>query len=227
LFFLPILIFILIIYFGLLAFLFLFLQIGVFAFEQIGIPPGIMFFLLFLTLIGSGINIPVKRYTTDITMTEKIVWYFGRSYRIPRAFNRNTAVIAVNIGGAVIPTLLSLFLLIRWPHLLLANVIAVVFVSILVHRMARPIRGIGIATPALLPPVLAALTALVLQVFFGPHTAPIIAYVSGTLGTLIGADLLNIRKISLLGAPVASIGGAGTFDGIFLTGLIAVILTSL
>jgi uncharacterized membrane protein len=29
-----------------------------------------------------------------------------------------------------------------------------------------------------------------------------------------------------LGAPVASIGGAGTFDGIFLTGVLAVLLTS-
>jgi uncharacterized membrane protein len=29
-----------------------------------------------------------------------------------------------------------------------------------------------------------------------------------------------------LGAPVASIGGAGTFDGIFLTGILAVLLAS-
>jgi hypothetical protein len=30
-----------------------------------------------------------------------------------------------------------------------------------------------------------------------------------------------------LGAPIASIGGAGTFDGIFLTGILAVLIASI
>jgi uncharacterized membrane protein len=47
------------------------------------------------------------------------------------------------------------------------------------------------------------------------------------LGTLIGADLLNLGKIQGLGAPVASIGGAGTFDGIFMTAVLAVLLASI
>jgi uncharacterized membrane protein len=47
------------------------------------------------------------------------------------------------------------------------------------------------------------------------------------LGTLIGADILNLPKVQGLAVPVASIGGAGTFDGIFLTGIIAVLLASL
>jgi uncharacterized membrane protein len=44
---------------------------------------------------------------------------------------------------------------------------------------------------------------------------------------LIGADLLNLGKVQGLGAPVASIGGAGTFDGIFLIGILAVLIASL
>jgi uncharacterized membrane protein len=51
--------------------------------------------------------------------------------------------------------------------------------------------------------------------------------VGGTMGTLIGADILNLDKISSLGAPVASIGGAGTFDGIFLTGILAVLVAGI
>ena len=54
-----------------------------------------------------------------------------------------------------------------------------------------------------------------------------LAYIAGGLGTLIGADLTNLDKVRGLGAPVASIGGAGTFDGIFLTGILAVLLASL
>ena len=57
-------------------------------------------------------------------------------------------------------------------------------------------------------------------------SAPL-AYIAGSLGTLIGADLTNLDKVRGLGAPIASIGGAGTFDGIFLTGILAVLLAGL
>jgi uncharacterized membrane protein len=55
------------------------------------------------------------------------------------------------------------------------------------------------------------------------YAAPL-AYVAGCMGTLLGADLLNLDKLTNLGASVASIGGAGTFDGVFLTGILAVLL---
>jgi len=54
-----------------------------------------------------------------------------------------------------------------------------------------------------------------------------VAYVGGTLGTLVGADLLNLGRLPELGAPVVSVGGAGTFDGIYLTGLVSVLLVLL
>ncbi len=54
-----------------------------------------------------------------------------------------------------------------------------------------------------------------------------LAYVSGSLGTLIGADPLNLDAVRRLGAPVASMGWAGTFDGIFLTGITAVLLAGI
>ena len=54
-----------------------------------------------------------------------------------------------------------------------------------------------------------------------------IAYVGGTFGTLIGADILNLPKIGQLQAPSVSIGGAGAFDGAYLTGLVSVLLVLL
>jgi Protein of unknown function (DUF1614) len=62
-----------------------------------------------------------------------------------------------------------------------------------------------------------------------PHPAAVagLAYAGGTLGTLLGADLVNLPKVRRLGAPVVSIGGAGTFDGVFITGIVAVLLASL
>jgi uncharacterized membrane protein len=114
----------------------------------------------------------------------------------------------------------------QFPDSLNYALVCIAFVAVLTNRVARPVKGLGIVTPALLPPLSAALAALLLvYAGGGPHDLIfLIAYVGGTLGTLIGADLLNLDKIRDLGAPVASIGGAGTFDGVFLSGLIAVLL---
>ncbi|HOE14855.1 MAG TPA: DUF1614 domain-containing protein [Candidatus Saccharicenans sp.] len=230
-FFLPVLLFFLIGYFILLGGFFFFLKLGVisFAFQRLGIPPDLVFTLLFLTLIGSGINIPVKKLHSGQVMESQVVDFYGWKFQVPVAAARETTVLAINVGGAIIPSLISLYLIFRWGGLFWELVIATAITTFLVNRVARPVKGLGIATPALFPPLVAALVAFLVSLISpdGLHTAPVIAYVSGTLGTLIGADLMNLKKIPELGAPVASIGGAGTFDGVFLTGIIAVVLTSI
>ncbi len=230
-FFLPVIFLFLVFYFFLLGGLFFFLKIGLIslAFQRLGLPPELVFTLLLLCLLGGGLNIPVKRIRSEGLLPEQVVEFYGWKFRIPSAGARNTTVLAVNVGGAVIPGLLSLFLIWRWASLIMLFIVATLVVTIMINRVARPVKGLGIATPALFPPLVAALVALLLSTFSpaGLQGAPVIAYVSGTLGTLIGADLLNLKKIAGLGAPVASIGGAGTFDGVFLTGIIAVVLTSI
>ncbi len=57
-----------------------------------------------------------------------------------------------------------------------------------------------------------------------PEWAPPIAFAAGVLGPLIGADLLHLDDIAQLGTGMASIGGAGTFDGVVLSGLVATLL---
>jgi uncharacterized membrane protein len=94
-------------------------------------------------------------------------------------------------------------------------------VSAVCYIMSRPVAGIGIGMPPLIAPFIAAIVAL----FVNHELAAPLAYICGTLGVLIGADILRMPDISRLGSPVASIGGAGTFDGIFLTGIVAVLLT--
>jgi len=130
------------------------------------------------------------------------------------------------------PLAISLYLLydsvvISGGYLVLGlALLGVAFVTVITKLVARPVPGLGIATPFFIPPLAALFAALILSLFAGgvPAAAVIIAYVSGTLGTLVGADLLNLHHIAELGAPMASIGGAGTFDGIFLTGIIAALL---
>ncbi len=124
--------------------------------------------------------------------------------------------------GALVPVLVSLYLMVK-NRLYGKSFVGVLLVAAIVHAMAYPVPGIGIAEPTIIPPVATAIVALLLD----RRSAPPLAYISGSVGTLIGADLLNLGKIRGLGAPVASIGGAGTFDGVFLTGIVAVLLAGI
>ena len=74
--------------------------------------------------------------------------------------------------------------------------------------------------PALLPPLVAAVPSLILV----PDFAPPVAFTADVLGPLIGADVLHLREFSRTATGVASIGGAGTFDGIVLSGMVATLL---
>jgi uncharacterized membrane protein len=218
----PFLLFFLFVFVFLLFFVFGLVQFGLFtwAFSRLGIPPEYLFSLLFLSILGSLINIPIRRLAIEEEPEEwDVVSFFGVRFRPPRWSRHREMVLAVNVGGAILPSCLSIYLFLHAenPVRMLLALAAVTFV---VYRIARPIPGVGIATPMFVPPVVAALAALLLN----PHWAPPTAYFAGTLGTLLGADILHLNKIKELKAPVASIGGAGTFDGIFLTGILAVLL---
>ena len=205
---------------------FLFLGATEIAFERIGFSSEAFLGILFLTFIGSMINIPVKRYTNVQNIVEvHEVNYYWRTFRIPQyAQKQVSTLVTVNLGGALVPVGVSLYLLAKHPETIIAALIGISVTSIVVHLIARKVRGVGIVTPAFIPPIVAAVASLLLWHGFD---AGVIAYVSGTMGALIGADLSNLRGITSLGAPVVSIGGAGTFDGVFLTGIIAVILVAI
>ncbi len=198
------------------------LRILRYAYMKLGIGPGAALFLLFGSLIGSYFNIPITILPGSIVKSGEVVDFYGMQYVIPYVAQSPGTVLAVNVGGAVIPTLMSTYLVIRY-NLWLKAAIAVAAIAFIIHSMATPVHGIGIAVPVFAPVVATAILAFILS---REYAAPL-AYVGGSMGTLIGADLLNLDKINGLGAPVASIGGAGTFDGIFLTGILAVLLAGI
>jgi uncharacterized membrane protein len=150
-----------------------------------------------------------------------VVSYFGMRFRVPRPERAQATILAINVGGALIPAALSVYLISQIDFGLSLPILLAV-VTVVVNRLARPVRGMGIGVPGLVPPLVAALGAYILCPM--ELRAPC-AYIASTMGILIGADLLNLGQIRQLGAPVASIGGAGTFDAIFLSGIIAVLLS--
>ncbi|MBI4498473.1 MAG: DUF1614 domain-containing protein [Chloroflexi bacterium] len=193
-----------------------FFQVAAISFERLGLTAeaGVLLFLASLT--GSVVNIPVSRRRIVVREARQVFLFRFLFYYPPQVQEQ---IIFVNLGGAVIPTLFSLYLLTRTP--LAPLVAATAIVTLAAYLLARPMPGVGIVMPAFLPPLVAAGVALLIA---RGDAAPV-AYVSGVLGTLIGADLLHLGEVRRMGAQAMSIGGAGVFDGIFLVGVIAVLLT--
>jgi uncharacterized membrane protein len=187
------------------------------AFRKLGFPPEYSVYFLFFSLLCSYINIPIKKVRSHVPVISDNASDVLRS-GLSASSLKMYSTIAFNIGGAVIPLIMSLFLFsMAKPVEVLSGIL---LVTIIIHKIARPVKGSGIAIHALLPPLLAAFVAIIIS----PQNAPVIAYISGTFGCILGIDILNLKKIPDLGVPLVSIGGAGTFDAIFLTGIISVLL---
>ncbi len=216
--FLPIaiIIFILFILFLPILFLLAYFHIIVVGFEKLGISPEGTLLILFLILAGSLINIPLTKKKLVLVQEPR---FFGL-FTVPKIEVR---YLAINLGGAVIPSLLSfyfLFLVKKQGFILAPIFVAIILMAIVSKSLSKVIPGKGIVLPGLIPPVFSAIFALMLA----PQYAAPCAFISGVLGTLIGADLLNLRKIRNY-EGFLSIGGAGVFDGIFLVGMVSALLS--
>ena len=179
-------------------------------------------------IVGSFVNIPLMKVKSEQQFVRvEHGRLMDRLYRAPEFSNET--VIAVNVGGCVIPVFVSIYILLSALTfadpigLYIRCLIGTAIVAVAVFKTSQPIAGVGIATGFLIPPLCALICAIVLS-GGDSFTAVAVAYISGTVGTLMGADVMNIRNLSNSGAPVASIGGAGTFDAIFLSGIIAAFL---
>ena len=207
---------------GLLLWLIFSINLGIIAltFEKLGLDPNSAFLLLLTSLLGSAINLPLFSMAATAPPGGIERPHYGLLRRPPTPFTGRVQV-AVNVGGCLVPVFFSVFLLrhAAIPPLHVAGATAVV--AAICYALSRPIPGIGIGMPMLVAPVSAALMAI----WLGGEYRAALPYISGALGVLIGADLLRLKDVRMMNAPIASIGGAGTFDGIFITGLIAVLLS--
>lgn len=188
------------------------------AFEKLGLSHDSAF-LLFLTILGGSlVNLPLFSMKSEPPRPEDIPPPLREFYsQMPHT---GRTLVLVNVGGCVVPAAFSFYLLAHHPLNLFYVALAVAAVTLLCFRITRPLPGIGLSAPMLLAPLMAALVSVALD----PANAAPMAFISGTLGVLAGADLLHLQDIRRLGTPFASIGGAGSFDGIFISGIVAVLL---
>lgn len=205
----------------LLVILLLILQLGLFSIVlgKLGLAPHSAMLLLVITLIGSGINLPITKMEIPPGV-EPVANPLSQWLPFKHLVNTGETIVAINMGGALVPIVFSIYLFSITPISLFKVALAILIVSFVCYSVSRPIKGLGIGMPIFVAPFTAAIVAMLLA---PQHSAPL-AYICGTMGVLIGADILRLKDIPKLGAPIASIGGAGTFDGIFLTGIVAVLL---
>jgi uncharacterized membrane protein len=201
--------------------LFVIIEIGMIhaAYERLGISHRTVSLLLLLMIFGSYVNLPIATVSVNQIVHDQVVTFWGIPYVVPHVAIAGRTEIAINLGGALIPLFTCVYVLTR-TGAYLKTAIATAIVSLVVNHFSAIVPGVGVAVPTLIPGVLAAIIATLLE----RRRAPAMAFVAGTLGCLIGADLMNLPNIAQMRAPIASIGGAGTFDGVFVSGLIAVLL---
>ncbi|MCZ0863115.1 DUF1614 domain-containing protein [Methanocorpusculum sp. CW153] len=210
------------------------------ALSRLGFSFWVVVLLLVVIVVGSFVNVPLCTMRRGEGRVRRprgqyAPSMYDRMYRTDRweCEDECGMAVSVNLGGAVVPVLISVYLIglvvmgeVAGGEWFLVRVAAAVgVVSVVMFFAARPVRGIGVATPLFVGPLVTVAVSLMLCGGFGLPAA-MMGFVAGTLGTLIGADLLHLREVYEGGCGMLSIGGAGTFDGIFLTAIVAALLAS-
>jgi uncharacterized membrane protein len=195
------------------------------ALGKLGLGPTTSLLAALGIFLGSTVNVPVTRIERQSPVEYLPNRLLGLHRLLARPVQRRSyTVIAVNVGGCLIPTGLAGYqaarLAVQAPSVVPAALTALVVNVALCYYVAQPVQKVGITMPPLVPAGAAALSGLLLA----PEWAPPIAFMAGVLGPLIGADFLHLDDIADLGTGMASLGGAGTFDGIVLSGLVATLL---
>jgi len=222
-----------------LFFLFIFLPVSLVAdaFSKLGLTPAQGVLMLIAILLGRMINIPVHTSERLVVVTRPRSMSFGmdeggRPVRIEEEAESELKkqVFALNVGGFVMPLLLSVTFIIRQHMIFQAGGVYpwIGFVLLMVaagcYAMSKPDPFTGMRIPLVLP---ALITFLCVYFIVPPEYRPVAAYVAGTMGAVLGGNVIPLlvpRFRNRVGTQMVSIGGPGTFGGVFVAGILSVLL---
>jgi len=190
------------------------------AFTKLGFSWISALAVVFCVVFGSFVNIPLYHIQRDVVQVYRNETS-DFDVCVPCASTPVwDTLVSINLGGAVIPTCVSLYMLygtirIMGAPLIFTVFVAIALVGIIAFISTRLVTYSGIQVPLLIPGLTALLAGLVLTGGTGP-TAAVTAFVSGTTGVLIGGNIANFYRIKNLEVKAVSFGGAGTFGSIFI-----------
>lgn len=197
--------------------------------EKLGMSPESAGLAVLGIFVGSLINIPVHELRRDELQPEVAFGPWGQAFSKRYRRVQSRTVIAVNVGGCVIPVILAIQQALRVTkfgnHAILSAIIVALLSIGVSFRASRTVPGIGIMMPGWVAPVTCVIASWILMPNAAPSERAAVAFIAGVAGPLIGADLLNLKKINTVPVGIMSIGGAGTFDGIVLSAMLAALLT--
>ena len=179
---------------------------------------------LYMTiLVGGVVNLPVFEFKSRRDSEQRYVSYLGMKYPLPVWHGHNT-VVYINLGGCIFMLLASAYFVLSLQPLTVLLSIAIVSMGIFL--LSKPSRSVGYYVPALVPPLLSLGVALLGLSLYGGglYNCARLAFVSGVIGTILGTMLHNVLRLQKLSASSINAGGFGTFDGIFLTGVLSTIV---
>ena len=196
--------------------------------------PSIIIFLLIAILFYTFYSL-IKKAFEEVGFTgwESSIIVFGSiilgMINLP-LFKYNGWIIGINLGGALLPIIISIYLMVK-NKVFFRVIIGIALVSYITYNFTY-VSNRGIVSPFplwLLPPIAASMYSVMVSIK-SKRKAASIAYSSGTMGALIGADFLHLKELLSLrphAGAMAVIGGASILDMVFLTGVIAVIVDAL
>jgi len=183
----------------------------------------IIFFFIYYFISTAFEEVGFRWWEASMIVFSSII--FG-TVNIPLLYYKNWSI-GINVGGALLPIIISIYLTLS-RKVAGRSIIGILIVAYVAYNVTT-VSNNGIVSPFpywLLPPMAASLYSLLVGYKSKKKTASI-AYISGTLGVLLGADLLHLNELISRDVPrytMASIGGAAILDMVFLTGIIAVLI---
>ncbi|AGB41536.1 putative membrane protein [Halobacteroides halobius DSM 5150] len=177
--------------------LFIYLFISEKAIKQIGLNKKELLFGLTAMLIGSFINFPIS----------------------------NTPEVEINVGGAVVPIILAVFILSKIKTAkLFKSFVAILITGLTIFFLTKLYQfeeGYTVIDSNYLFPIVAAIVAYL------TGRSRKVAFVAGGLGFLV-YDVLVLLQVINAGVPTnITIGGAGILDSIVISGSLAILLVEL
>lgn len=162
--------------------------------SKLHLSPSTALTLVIAIFVGGLVNIPVKSVVNDRDVVSHPLAVYGLSDFWPQLQRvRRETIIAVNVGGCLIPVGLVVYEIIQLatfnPPALFAVAVGCVVNSLVCYFIARPVTGIGM--PGVISPIIAASVALLLA----PDVAAPVAFAIGVIGPLVGADLMHLKDI--------------------------------
>ncbi|GAB6286167.1 MAG: DUF1614 domain-containing protein [Methanoregula sp.] len=177
---------------------------------------------ILLMILGRAVNIPLWKIQRDMVRLD----HNDESGR--NGYEPWETVISLNLGGAVIPVVIAVYLLVistgsTGMSIGVPVIVGVILVAALSYIVTRRVQGAGLRVPLFMPGLTALLCGFVLAGGVGLE-AGVTAFVSGTFGTLLGANVANLHRIRDLGVDGFSIGGAGTFGAVFISCILSALI---